>query len=128
MECFEQHDKTQSLQGQAYIFQNDKERATVIEKAFDYRGDITLTLSNGETLDCYIYNRVATANPPYIDTFPKDNSAPRRILYSEIQSIAFTGKDTADGKSYEAWKSKKESERAAESAKIKEEMRQKGYL
>jgi hypothetical protein len=128
MECFEQHDESKSPQGLSIIFQNDNDRAAAIEKAFDYRGDVTLTLADGKTLEAYIYNRNATARPPHIDIFLKGESTPHRIPYSEIQAIAFTGKDTADGKSYEAWKAKKQAEREAEAKQIEAEMREKGLL
>ncbi|MCS7062830.1 MAG: hypothetical protein NZM04_02075 [Methylacidiphilales bacterium] len=128
MECFEQHNSPRSLQGQSYTFNNDLERAAILEKAFDYRGDVTLTLSNGQTIECYIYNRNQFASPPYIDVFLKGSDASQRFPYTDITALAFTGKDAADGKSYEAWKAKKQSERAAEAAKIEAEMREKGLL
>ncbi len=128
MECFEQHGESQSPYGLTITFQNDNDRATAIEKAFDYRGDVTLSLTDGKSLEAYIYNRNANATPPYIDIFIKGENAPRRIPYTEIQAIAFTGKDTADGKSYEAWKAKKQAEREAEAKQIEAEMREKGLL
>jgi len=35
--------------------------------------------------------------------FPKNFDAKIAIRYSEIQALAFTGRDTAAGKSWEAW-------------------------
>jgi hypothetical protein len=128
MECYEQHSQKQSLHNQSFTFQNDHERQQTIEKAFDYRGDVTLTLTDGQSIEAYIFNRNRAANPPYVDLLINGENTPRRIPYPQIQAIAFTGKDTADGKSYEAWKAKKLAERKAEAQKIENEMREQGLL
>jgi hypothetical protein len=76
----------------------------------------------------YLFNRQATGPGPYLEVFPADNPAPRRIAYAVILSIAFTGEDTANGKSWEAWVSKKESERKAEAAFVAADAQARGYL
>ena len=38
--------------------------AAAIEQAFDYRGDVTMTLKNGERLEGYIFDRVPSAPLP----------------------------------------------------------------
>jgi len=61
--------------------------------------------------------------------FPADRPDARQIIrYSEIASIAFTGEDTANGKSWEAWVSKKESERKAEAERVAADARARGHL
>lgn len=117
-----------SLQGAVYTFQNDADRVEAIDKAFDYRGDVTLTLTNGQTVEGYMFNREATANPPRIQIFIKGQEDAHIIPYSDITAISFTGKDTADGKSWEAWVNKKEHERKAEADKIKAETEAQGHL
>ncbi|MCE0497661.1 MAG: hypothetical protein LV481_06925 [Methylacidiphilales bacterium] len=116
-----------SLQGATFSFQSETDRVEGIDKAFDYRGDVTLTLSN-EQIEGYIFNRDAKARPPRIEVFVKGSEEPRIIPYADIMAIAFTGKDTADGKSWEAWVSKKESERKAEAERIKAEAEAQGHL
>lgn len=116
-----------SLQGSVFTFQSDADRREAIDKAFDYRGDVTLTLINGP-IEGYIFNRDAKAVPPRIEVFVKGSDEPRVIPYSDITAIAFTGKDTADGKSWDAWVSKKESERKAEAERIKAESEAQGHL
>jgi hypothetical protein len=76
----------------------------------------------------YLFNRDAANPAPWIELFPTDNSTPRRIAYANIASIAFTGADTANGKSWEAWVSKKESERRAEAARVEADARTRGHL
>jgi len=116
-----------SMQGAVFTFTTEQERVEAIDKAFDYRGDVTLTV-NGEQIEGYIFNRNAKASPPRIEVFVKGSEVPKVIPYAEVTAIAFTGKDTADGKSWDAWVSKKESERKAEADKIKAEAEAQGHL
>lgn len=117
-----------SLEGRVFRPVSEGEATEAIELAFDYRGDVTLTLCSGETVTGYIYNRQVTPSDSYLELFPVDRPDTQRIPYSDITTIAFTGEDTANGKSWEAWVSKKESERRAEAAKIEADARTKGYL
>jgi hypothetical protein len=116
-----------SLEGATYTFQSETDRVEAIDKAFDYRGDVTLSLHN-EQVEGYMFNRDASARPPRIEIFLKDSPEPRVIPYADIIAIAFTGKDTANGKSWDAWVSKKESERKAEAERIKAESEAQGHL
>jgi hypothetical protein len=116
-----------SLEGAVFTFQSENDRIEAIDKAFDYRGDVTLTLSN-EQVEGYMYNRDAAARPPRVEVFIKGGTEPRIIPYADITAIAFTGKDTADGKSWDAWVSKKEHERQAEADRIKAEAVAQGHL
>jgi len=119
--------KTNSLEGAVFEIRSETERVEAIDKAFDYRGDVTLTLP-GETVECYIFNREAKVTPPRLEVFVKDQDAPRVIPYADVKAIAFTGRDTADGKSWAAWVTKKESERKAEAERIKAELEAQGHL
>jgi hypothetical protein len=116
-----------SLEGAVFTFQSEAERFDAIDKAFDYRGDVTLTLADGQ-LECFMFNREPKATPPRIQVFIKGQDEPRIIPYADITAIAFTGKDTADGKSWDAWVNKKESERKAEADRIKAESEAQGHL
>jgi hypothetical protein len=116
-----------SLEGAVFTFQTETERVEAIDKAFDYRGDVTLTLRN-EQVEGYMFNRDAAARPPRVEVFIKGSNEPRIIPYADVVAIAFTGKDTADGKSWDAWVSKKEHERQAEADRIKAESEAQGHL
>jgi len=117
-----------SLEGQVFRPSSSQETAEAVDLAFDYRGDVTLGLKSGETVVGYLFNREATGADPWIDIFPADHPSPRRVMYHDIASIAFTGEDTASGKSWEAWVSKKESERGAEAARVESAARTRGHL
>jgi hypothetical protein len=117
-----------SLEGRVFRPTSATEIAETVELAFDYRGDVTLELTTGESLVGYLFNRQANGTNPSIEIFPADNPAPRAIAYSVIAAIAFTGEDTASGKSWESWVAKKESERKAEAERVAAEARARGYL
>ena len=77
-----------------------------LEKAFDYRGDLTITLKNGQNIEGYAFDR--RMNGPslsecFVRVMPKDQPEKLSIAYSDIAALAFTGRDTAAGKSFAAW-------------------------
>jgi len=116
-----------SLQNAVFTCTSEQDRREAIDKAFDYRGDVTLTV-RGQQIEGYIFNRDAAAVPPRIELFAKGSETPQIIPYADIEAIAFTGKDTADGKSWDAWVNKKESERKAEADRIRAESEAQGHL
>lgn len=99
-----------------------------MDVAFGYRGDVTLELASGETIEGYLFNRNASAAPPFLQLFPKGQAGTQVVPYADIVTIALTGEDTASGKSWETWVKKKESERKAEAAQIKADAQARGYL
>jgi hypothetical protein len=76
-----------------------------LEKAFDYRGDVTITRKDGSKVEGYVFDRRTgrTLADSAVRLFPKDSDRKIAIAYSEIAALAFTGRDTAAGKSFEAW-------------------------
>jgi len=89
--------------------------ASIIELAFDYRGNTTLVKRDGTELHGYVFNRDADAPAPYLEMFDLDGGA-HRVPYAEVRTIHFTGKDTAAGKSYAAWLARKQAETAERAA------------
>jgi hopanoid biosynthesis associated radical SAM protein HpnH len=83
--------------------------AEAIEDAFDYRGDVTLNLSSGEKVEGYLFDRDSRAGRLRVMV----KGAKRAIRYSEIAGLAFTGRDMADGRSWEAWVRKYAEKKAA---------------
>jgi hypothetical protein len=95
----------ENLQGWIPQLATEADVRAVIEKAFDYRGDITLTCKNGSAITGYLFDRrigSTLANSVVRLMLGASNERPA-VPYSEIAAIAFTGRDTAAGKSYEAW-------------------------
>jgi hypothetical protein len=88
----------------------------VIERAFDYRGNTTVVKTDGAELVGYVFNRDRRAAEPFIQMFDEAGDGPYRIRYSEIATVRFTGKDTAAGKSYQAWAERRERDKARQAA------------
>jgi hypothetical protein len=84
---------------------NEQELREALEKAFDYRGDVTLTQKDGTKIEGYVFDREsgATLSASFIRILPKDGSGRLKIAYSDIAALAFSGRDPAAGKSWEAW-------------------------
>jgi hypothetical protein len=84
---------------------NETEVREALEKAFDYRGDVTLTQKDGTKIEGYIFDRVggATLRASFVRILPKNGSGRVKIAYSDIAALAFSGRDPAAGKSWEAW-------------------------
>lgn len=95
----------QFLQGKVWETATEEELREGLEKAFDYRGDVTIRLKNGTALEGYIFDRRtgATLADSCIRLFPKDNPNKVTVTYSDIAGLVFSGRDTAAGKSWEAW-------------------------
>src|ERR1022692_1044418 len=95
----------ENLQGWIPQLATEADIRAVIEKAFDYRGDVTITRKDGSGVTGYLFDRrmgPTLANSVVRLMLAASNERPA-IPYSEIAAIAFTGRDTAAGKSYEAW-------------------------
>jgi hypothetical protein len=95
----------QNLEGWAPVLGSDAEVMDALEKAFDYRGDVTITCKDGSVIEGYIFDRRtgATLADSYVRLFPKDSQEKRSLRYSDIDGLNFTGKDRAAGASWEAW-------------------------
>jgi|SRR5664279_2278640 hypothetical protein len=76
-----------------------------LEEAFDYRGDVTITLRDGTRVDGYIFDRRhgSTLANSMVRLIPQSSPQKISVPYSDIAALAFTGRDTAAGKSWEAW-------------------------
>jgi hypothetical protein len=95
----------EGLEGWIPELVNETELREALEKAFDYRGDVTLTRKDGTKVEGYIFDRIAgaTLSSSFVRVLPKNGGTRLKILYSEIAALAFSGRDTAAGKSWEAW-------------------------
>lgn len=95
----------EGLEGWIPELASETELREALEKAFDYRGDVTLTRRDGSEVEGYVFDRVAgaTLSSSFVRVLPKDGGGRQKIAYSEIRALAFSGRDTAAGKSWEAW-------------------------
>ena len=90
--------------------------AFVVERAFDYRGDVTVVHRDGREVVGYLFNRDVDAGEPFAQLFPRDGADAVTIPYADIASIRFTGRDTAAGSSYAAWLRSREAVKATKPA------------
>jgi len=106
----------ENLEGWIPSTATDPEIREALEKAFDYRGDITITLKDGRAIEGYVFDRKSNG-PSLADCsirmMPKNEPGKVSIAYSEIAALAFTGRDTAAGKSFAAWVKKYNEKKAA---------------
>lgn len=95
----------EQLEGWIPQLAGEEEVRQALEKAFDYRGDVTITLKNGSKLEGYIFDRRPGKGllDSTVRLYPKDSDQKLSITYADIAAVAFTGRDTAAGRSWEAW-------------------------
>ena len=84
-----------------------------IQRAVDFRGDITLALDDGSEVSGYLFDArlqdSANADSASAASFEElrvlraDSNVRERVPLARIRSLAFTGKDAASGKSWENW-------------------------
>jgi|ERR1700733_13092633 len=110
----------ENLEGQVFETAGAEDLRVALEKAFDYRGDVTIQRKDGSKVEGYIFDRRtgATLSDSVVRLFPKDRPEKVAIAYSDIAGLAFTGRDTAAGKSWAAWVKKYWEKKAAGEEKI----------
>jgi hypothetical protein len=107
--------KHEQLEGWIPDLASEEECRIALEKAFDYRGDITITRKDGSKIEGYLFDRrsAETLADSVVRLFPKDSNEKVSISYADIAALAFTGRDTAAGRSWEAWMKKYAEKKAA---------------
>jgi len=105
----------ENLEGWIPALAGEAEVREALEKAFDYRGDITITRKDGTQVQGYLFDRKngATLADSYVRVMPANGDGKVKIAYSDIAALAFTGRDTAAGKTFEAWVKKYWEKKAA---------------
>jgi hypothetical protein len=101
-----------TLEGWTPQITDPRTLAEVIDRAFDYRGDVTVVKHDGTELTGYLFNRNADAAVPFVQVFERAGGDPVTVPYADIRAVRFTGKDTAAGNSYAAWLRAREAARA----------------
>jgi hypothetical protein len=105
----------ENLEGWIPALASDEEIRLALEKAFDYRGDVTIVRKDGSKIEGYLFDRRSgkTLADSMVRLIPKDSNQKIAIFYADIASLAFSGRDTAAGKSFEAWMKKYAEKKAA---------------
>ena len=95
----------EQIEGSIPELASEEDVRSALEKAFDYRGDVTITRKDGSRVEGYVFDRRngKTLADSVVRIIPKNTSQKLSIPYSEIAALAFSGRDMAAGKSWEAW-------------------------
>lgn len=93
------------LEGSVPQLATPEELREALEQAFDYRGDVVITRKDGSQLEGYVFDRRPgkTLADSFVRLLPKDGGPKTAVSYADIAALAFTGRDMAAGKSWEAW-------------------------
>jgi hypothetical protein len=97
--------KREKLEGWVPELANEDELRDALEHAFDYRGDVLITLKDGRKVEGYMFDRKtgSTLKDSQVRLLPKDGGPKTSVSYADIAALAFTGRDMAAGKSWENW-------------------------
>ena len=95
----------ENLEGWVPELASEEDLRVALEKAFDYRGDVTITTKTGERIQAYIFNRSTGASlaDSYVQYFSPKSTEKLKLRYSDIARLEFSGKDRAAGKHWEDW-------------------------
>jgi hypothetical protein len=95
----------QTVEGWVPELATEEELRSALEQAFDYRGDVTITRKDGTQVEGYLFDRIAGSalSSSFVRVLPKDTHQRVKIAYADIAALAFSGRDPAAGKSWEAW-------------------------
>ena len=93
------------LEGWVPELAGEDDLRNALEKAFDYRGDVTMTLKSGERIEAFIFNRHTGQSlaDSYVQYFAPNTSGKLKVSYADIARLEFSGKDRAAGKHWEDW-------------------------
>jgi hypothetical protein len=105
----------EQLEGWIPALASDAEIREALEKAFDYRGDVTITRKDGSQIVGYLFDRRSGSSlaDSFVRIIPSNVPTKVNIAYADIAALAFTGRDTAAGKTFEAWVKKYWEKKAA---------------
>jgi hypothetical protein len=95
----------EQLEGWIPALASEEEIRVALEKAFDYRGDVTITRKDGSKIEGYLFDRRtgASLKESVVRLYPKNSNDKVAVSYADVAALAFSGRDTAAGKSWEAW-------------------------
>src|SRR5580700_2436889 len=95
----------EQLEGWIPALASEAEIREALEKAFDYRGDITVTRKDGSKVEGYLFDRRSGYSlvDSFIRIIPTNEKTKVNVAYADVAAVAFTGRDTAAGKTFEAW-------------------------
>ena len=67
----------------------------LVERAFKYRGDVTVEIAGDKSVSGYLFNRNAHCEEPFAQLFETETGRDITVSYQSITHIRFTGRDAA---------------------------------
>ena len=94
-----------NLEGWVPELASPGELLAALDKAFDYRGDVTVTLKNQSVVSGYLFDRRTGGglDDSFARLMPEDGGANLEVRYADIARLQFADRDPASGKSWETW-------------------------
>jgi hypothetical protein len=95
----------EQLEGWIPDLASPEQLRAALEQAFDYRGDVLITLKDGSKIEGYVFDRRSgvTLTDSFVRLLAKSDGQRVAVSYADIAALAFTGRDMAAGKSWETW-------------------------
>ena len=72
-----------------------KDVEDLVERAFHYRGDVTIRTDNDVSVTGYLFNRDVRVSEPFAQLFETETGREIRVPYRDITQVLFTGRDVA---------------------------------
>ncbi len=107
--------RRENLEGWVPETAGEEELRQALDKALDYRGDVTLTLKDGQRVEAFIFDR--RTGPSLAGSLVRYYSpgAPekRSLSFDRIARLEFSGRDCAAGRQWKDWVKRREERLAA---------------
>jgi len=83
----------EKLQGWVPSISSEDELREALEKAFDYRGDVTITRKDGTQVEGYLFDRrqTKTLSESSVRILPANGTGRVSIPYSDVAALSFSG-------------------------------------
>ena len=98
-----------SLQSAVFWINSEEEMRNAVDAAFEYRGDVSILLDDNTVINGFVFDRRlgSTGASSVVRVIPTqwkaDTEKRITISCSRIRAIKFSGRDAADGLTWEAW-------------------------
>src|SRR5580704_14140579 len=81
----------EQLEGWIPQLASEEEIRAALEKAFDYRGDVTITRKDGSKIEGYLFDRrsAGTLKESVVRLYPRNSNEKVSVSYAEIAALAF---------------------------------------
>ena len=95
----------QAIEGWVPELASDEDLRSALEHAFSYRGDVKITRKDGSEAEGYVFDRRIgrTLAESCVRLLSKSDGSKISVSFADVAHLAFSGRDMAAGKSWEAW-------------------------